>query len=94
MNAPHRARPHIVVASLLTIGLSPAFMLSAQAAPPSPEARQACMHDAFRLCNHTIPDVHRTAACLRQHAASLSPICRVAVKGGGAVHRGHRRHKV
>jgi hypothetical protein len=35
--------------------------------------RDACTHDAFRLCSNTIPNVGRTKACLARHRNSLSP---------------------
>ena len=44
-------------------------------------AREACTHDAFRLCSDTIPDVARTKACLARHRSSLSPLCRAAFSG-------------
>ena len=44
--------------------------------------RDACTHDAFRLCSNTIPNVGRTKACLARHRNSLSPKCQVAFSGG------------
>jgi hypothetical protein len=60
-------------------------------------ARDACTHDAFRLCSDAIPDVARTKACLARHRSSLSPLCRAAFSGrsGGRRYRaqaGHYRH--
>jgi hypothetical protein len=44
--------------------------------------RDACTHDAFRLCSDTIPDVGRTKACLARHRNSLSAKCQTAFSGG------------
>jgi hypothetical protein len=44
--------------------------------------RDACTHDAFRLCSNTIPNVGRTKACLARHRNSLSPKCQAAFSGG------------
>jgi hypothetical protein len=50
--------------------------------PAAAEAvRDACTHDAFRLCSNTIPNVGRTKACLARHRNSLSPQCRSAFSG-------------
>jgi hypothetical protein len=50
--------------------------------PAAAEAvRDACTHDAFRLCSNMIPDVGRTKACLARHRNSLSPQCRAAFSG-------------
>jgi hypothetical protein len=55
--------------------------------------REACTHDAFRLCSDTMPDVAKTKACLARNRASLSPLCRSAFSGGGSHGRRHRhRH--
>lgn len=55
-------------------------------------AREACTHDAFRLCSDTIPDEAKTKACLARNRASLSPACKTAFSASGATH-GHRRHR-
>jgi hypothetical protein len=56
-------------------------------------AREACTHDAFRLCSDTIPDVAQTKACLAKNRRSLSPLCQSAFSGSGSyVRRHHRRH--
>jgi hypothetical protein len=44
--------------------------------------RDACTHDAFRLCSNTIPNVGRTKACLARSRNSLSPKCQAAFSGG------------
>jgi len=54
-------------------------------------AREACTHDAFRLCSDAIPDVGRTKACLAKNRSGLSPLCRAAFSGTYAHH--YRRHR-
>ena len=45
----------------------------------TPQERQACQDDAFRLCQAAIPDRERVFACLVSHQRSLNPICRKAL---------------
>jgi hypothetical protein len=88
MNRLGVARRHLPIVGalvLLPVLLSAPFM-SPASAQGSPEVRQACTNDAFRLCNQFIPDVGRTKACLFRFRGSLSPICRAAF-----THRGRRR---
>jgi hypothetical protein len=57
--------------------------------------RDACTHDAFRLCSNTIPNVGRTKACLASHRNSLSPQCQAAFSGRTTHEHfpgGHERH--
>jgi hypothetical protein len=59
----------------------------ALAAPSSVQAytdqeRQACENDAFRLCNHAIPDEQRVKACLISNRSRLSPACRRVFQRG------------
>jgi len=42
----------------------------------SDDERQACEGDAFRLCNHAIPDEQRVKACLIANMSKLTPACR------------------
>jgi hypothetical protein len=42
----------------------------------TPEGRQACTGDAFRLCSAEIPNVDRVRACLHRNKTQLSPGCR------------------
>jgi len=69
--------------------LMPAYVGTAAAET----AREACTHDAFRLCNDTIPDVARTKACLMKNRRNLSPLCRTAMPGGGTHGHHRRRHR-
>ena len=48
----------------------------------TPEGRQACTGDAFRLCSAEIPDVDRVRACLHRNKAQLSPGCRRFISPG------------
>jgi hypothetical protein len=42
----------------------------------TPEQQQACQNDAFRLCEHAIPDEPRVRACMIAKVRQLSPGCR------------------
>jgi hypothetical protein len=72
----------------LLAGAMPAYVGPAAAET----AREACTHDAFRLCSDAMPDVARTKACLARNRSSLSPLCRTAFSSGGT-HARHRRHR-
>jgi hypothetical protein len=76
----------VIGALILLPALMSVPLISAASAQGSPEVRQACTNDAFRLCNNFIPDVGRTKACLFRYRASLSPVCRAAF-----THRSRRR---
>jgi len=76
-------------ATVVMFGLLAGLMYVGSAAAET--AREACTHDAFRLCSDTMPDVARTKACLARNRPSLSPLCRTAFSGGGT-HARHRRH--
>jgi hypothetical protein len=76
----------LAVASVISIDIS-----TTPAAAETP--REACTHDAFRLCSDAIPDVEKTKACLARNQASLSPLCRTAFSGGARHGHGHRRHR-
>jgi hypothetical protein len=77
----------IIVVGLLA-GAMPGYFRPAAAET----AREACTHDAFRLCSDAMPDVGRTKACLAKNRRSLSPLCRAAFSGRGT-HARHRRHR-
>jgi hypothetical protein len=88
-----RVRFSGIAALALLAGLLPAGITPAAAAFDAEATRTACMHDAFRLCTETMPDVARTKQCLLLHRVSLSPECRAGFSGGGG-RRGthHTRH--
>jgi hypothetical protein len=60
----------IALAVILTAGL-----LSTPVFAQSQEEQQLCMNDAFRVCQHTIPDRGRTFACMVQNKSQLSAGC-------------------
>ena len=80
--------------TMAMVGLLAGPMLAyvGPAAAETAEAREACTHDAFRLCSDAMPDVARTKACLARNRSSLSPLCRAAFSSGGT-HARHRRHR-
>ena len=41
------------------------------------EDADACTPDAFRLCQHAIPDADRVASCLADNKRNLSPACKI-----------------
>ncbi len=53
-----------------------AFAAPASVQAYSDDERMACESDAFRLCNHAIPDEQRVKACLIANMSRLSPACR------------------
>jgi hypothetical protein len=67
-----------VVALGLLANVMPGYLRPAAAET----VRDACTHDAFRLCSNAIPDVGRTKACLARHRNSLSAKCQIAFSGG------------
>jgi hypothetical protein len=71
-------KPWCLLAALVSVIASPA----ASIAQGTPEARQACTPDAFRLCSEHIPDADEIAACLRERHAELSDACRKFVAAG------------
>jgi hypothetical protein len=78
-------------ATIVMLGLL-AIAMPTYVRPTAAEtAREACTHDAFRLCSEAIPDVARTKVCLAKNRSSLSPLCRAAFSGGGHYARHHRR---
>ena len=64
------------------------LVLSTEAEAYTPEGRQACTGEAFRLCSAEIPSVDRVRACLHRNKAQLSPGCRGFISPGA---HGRRR---
>jgi hypothetical protein len=64
-----------------SVGLIAAFLLGAVtiSSAETPEQRQACTDDAFRVCNDAIPDRDRVFRCLLQNSSAISPLCRTAL---------------
>jgi hypothetical protein len=62
------------------VALAIAFTITSVAASAeTPEERQACTDDAFRVCQQAVPDRDRVFACLVQNNTALSPLCRKAL---------------
>ena len=64
----------MIVLGIMLAGLAFAAPTSVQAY--TDQERQACENDAFRLCNHAIPDQERVKACLITNMSKLTPACR------------------
>ena len=64
----------VVLAVILCVAVSdPARAVSAAVSA-------ACRDDAFRLCSSVIRDEAKRHACMRDHAAQLSPGCIAAIR--------------
>jgi hypothetical protein len=63
------------------VTLAAAFAMTSltAAVAETPEERQACTDDAFKVCQQAVPDRDRVFACLVQNASQLSPLCRNAL---------------
>jgi hypothetical protein len=63
------------------VTLAAAFAMTSLTAAfaETPEERQACTDDAFRVCQQAIPDRDRVFACLVQNASQVSALCRNAL---------------
>jgi hypothetical protein len=81
MGLQHRGRP--LVQRWLLLGL---LSLMASPAPSvgqgTPEQRQACTPDVFRLCSMFIPDSDQITACLKDKTAELSDACKLVISAG------------
>jgi hypothetical protein len=78
-------------ATIVVLGLLANAMPGYLRPAASETVRDACTHDAFRLCSNTIPNVGRTKACLARHRNSLSPKCQTAFLGRSAHERSAER---
>lgn len=65
--------------SRIILALLPLALAGPALAQGTPEQRAACGPDAFRLCASSIPNVGKTAACLRGHREQLSAACRTVM---------------
>jgi hypothetical protein len=79
-------------ATIVVIGLLANAMPGYLRPAAAETVRDACTHDAFRLCSTTIPNVGRTKACLARHRNSLSPKCQTAFLGGSTHERSANRN--
>jgi hypothetical protein len=66
--------------SLFAVAL--VFLAVPAEAQPTPEQRQACEQDAYRLCQEAIPDEQRVRQCLVRNMRRLTPTCRSAFQRG------------
>jgi hypothetical protein len=66
--------------SLFAVAL--VFLAVPAEAQPTPEQRQACEQDAYRLCQDAIPDEQRVRQCLVRNMRRLNPTCRSAFQRG------------
>jgi hypothetical protein len=74
---PERTIVAIQIAVALT---AVALALAPIAVQAEPDAKQACMQDAFAFCGQFIPDYERVGACLFANMNRISPACRDLVK--------------
>ena len=56
----------------------------------TPEQREACTPDVFRLCSSFIPNADEITSCLRSRNAELSEPCKAIVTAGMKPSDGHR----
>jgi hypothetical protein len=75
-------------ATIVMLGLLAAAMPGYFRPAKAETVRDACTHDAFRLCPNAIPNVEQTKVCLARQRSSLSPLCRAAFSGRST----HGRH--
>jgi hypothetical protein len=80
-----------VLAAALLFPLAAIGSVRPVVAQGTPEARQACTPEVFRLCNEFVPDARKITACLQRNRASLNPDCRRFISGGEP-RRHVRRH--
>jgi hypothetical protein len=78
-------------ATIVALGLLANAMPGHLRSAAAETVRDACTHDAFRLCSNAIPNVGRTKACLARHRNSLSPKCQAAFSGGSKHERSAER---
>ena len=64
--------------SIVAIAVVSVF-LTASAVAETPEERQACIGDAFRICWSAIPDRERVTACMVENKSQLGPACRAVM---------------
>jgi hypothetical protein len=70
-----------------------AIMAAAPAAAQgTSRQRSACTNDAYRFCEHLVPDADAVAQCLKSHLGSLSRPCRAQILGASKAKKRGRRH--
>jgi hypothetical protein len=80
--------------AIIAFGVLTAATMGVSCPTAAETAREACTHDALRLCGDTIPDVEQTKACLARNLSSLSPLCRSAFANDRPHGYHHRRRHV
>jgi hypothetical protein len=78
--------------AMIALGLLTATLFGHFSTAAAETVQESCTHDAFRLCNDTIPDVARTKACLARNRSSLSSLCKSAFSASRSSGR-HRRRR-
>ena len=62
------------------IALSGLALSDAASAEPTHAERAACQVDAFKYCQHAIPDRDQVRTCLRQNVRRLNTTCRGVIQ--------------
>lgn len=65
---------------VLTLAFAGADMSRPANAEPTNAERAACQVDAFKYCQHAIPDRDQVRTCLRQNVRRLNSTCRGAIQ--------------
>lgn len=73
---------HLAIPAILSVATATAASVATAKAMDqqgTPEERQACTPDVFRLCSGQIPNAEEITACLKQRVRDLSPSCRMVI---------------
>jgi hypothetical protein len=73
----------VCIACILGLGSTPAFTDDASPPPPG-GALAACKQDVQTLCPDVQPGGGRIAACLKSHAAQVTPDCKASMQAARA----------
>lgn len=73
--ASHRIFQWGAAAAFLSLFQASPLLVGPALAQGTPQQREACTPDAFRLCSAYFPDPGRVEACLRSAGSQLSPPC-------------------
>jgi hypothetical protein len=75
-------QPALLAQLWMLTALLSAMATPASSSPGTPEQRNACTPDVFRLCSAFIPNADEITICLREKNAVLSDACRAALAAG------------
>jgi hypothetical protein len=64
---------------IIALGVVLVLGAATSATAQTADEQAMCKDDAFRLCQHTIPDRERTFQCMIQNKDALSPGCRTVM---------------